>query len=142
MRIRSFGIRFFVLKNDLLDLFGETAVGLPEISPEEAFHRLRKRNILPFLKYIFNGKVVAHQVLAISPTTFELGRHLDNISEKLIHLTVHFGDLVETICQAKRFCLGFKIGILSSRDLVLVYFSRTCFKSRFEGIIISRTASQ
>jgi hypothetical protein len=74
------------------------------------------------LRHVCRLDPAGDENIAMSPTTFDARRDLDDVAEELVHLGIGAGDLRPAVAEAHGVGLLLEIGELAARHLVLVDF--------------------
>ncbi len=134
------GEGLLVLEDNLLQLFGETAVGLTDHPLEEIDHALREGQILTALINVLGLEIVLHHEHGHVADDLRGGGYLDQVAEHVVDLAVHLLALLPAMPEAQSFDLGFVIGVLAAGDFVVVDLGGAAAQFGLERSVVSAHA--
>ena len=120
-RTRTFRQRCFAAEHFGLQLFGETANRLTQITAEEGYDGIRESHFLFRVNDVFGCQVVRHHEQRHVANNFGRRRDLDDVSEQLIHFGIALHHFRPAVLDAQAPRLLAQVGVLSARHCVLEY---------------------
>ncbi len=130
------GQRLLAFQNNFLQFGREATHRLSDHPLEEIDNPLRESQFFSLGEDIFRFEVVLHQEHRHVADDLRRRCDLDHIAEEVVDLAVHLLALLPPMSQAKPFNLRLVVGVLATRNLVVVDLGRTAAQFRFERRIV------
>ena len=129
---RSYGNRFDILQNKLLQVFRETSFRLAHHTLEVGYYGIRESHVLGFFINILRSQLIFYHENGHVADHLGGRCYFDDVSHHIIDCLVHFLYIIEAMAQTKAFHLRLQIGILAPRNLIPIDFRASGFQIRFE----------
>ena len=121
------------LQDCLLNILREALVWLTNHSLHEVDYRLWECKLVCLCDNVLCGQVVLNQEHCHICNNLGGWCNLDHVAEQVVHVVVHLLALFPLVDQAKACNLWLEVGVLSTRNLVVVNLGSTCLEVALES---------